>query len=435
LHRIILGPRSTLSLDVSRVFSLPTTPLMPESPTLPPTSAPHFPAGTLAAHQPSGEPLHICLVSNTAWSIYNYRLGLLHALRDAGARVTIIAPEDRAFVPLQQMGCECIALKLASKGTSPIEDLLTCFALYRLYKRLAPDIVFHYTIKPNIYGTFAAAFAKVPSIAVTTGLGYVFLHANRAARIAQTLYKWAFRYPREVWFLNPDDRDAFVHTNLLVHPERVRLLRGEGVDLQRFRVAPPRDEHAFRFILIGRLLWDKGVGEFIEAARRLKDQFPQARWQLLGPVGVANPTAISREQVEAWCAEGLIEYLGEAEDVRPHIAGADCVVLPSYREGVPRTLLEAAAMGRMAIATRVPGCVEVVEDGVNGILCEARDASALTHAMQQVLCMPASQRRAMEVAARQKAETAFDERVVIDIYQQVLDRVGNKTISLAKRDI
>lgn len=433
-------------------------------------------------------PLHVCLVSNTAWSIYNYRLGLLTALRAAGARITIIAPEDRTFAPLQAMGCDCIDLKLASKGTSPVQDLGTLLSLFWHYRRLSPDVVFHYTIKANIYGTLAAAAARVPSVAITTGLGYVFLHANRAAKIAQTLYRLAFRFPREVWFLNPDDRTAFLDRNLLAHPERARLLRGEGVDLTRFAVMPkpvndmpPTDDrddvHAdlsavahvdcqtnvqtgldthhgvaphtdsgtrvgdtavvapFRFLLIGRLLWDKGVGEFIDAARRLKALYPQARWQLLGPVGVANPSAISRAEVQAWVDEGLVEYLGEAEDVRPSIAAADCIVLPSYREGVPRTLLEAAAMGRMAIATRVPGCIEVVEDGVNGILCKARDATDLADAMARVLRLTPTQRVTMEVAARRKAETEFDEKVVLGMYQQTLQSISDKTISLTGNPI
>jgi glycosyltransferase involved in cell wall biosynthesis len=379
--------------------------------------------------------MHICLVSNTAWSIHNYRLGLLTGLAAAGVRVTIIAPEDRAFAPLKAMGFTCIPLPLASKGTSPLEDLGTLAYLFRQYRRLAPDVVFHYTIKPNIYGTLAAALARVPSVAVTTGLGYVFLHASRAAQIARLLYRLAFRFPREVWFLNPDDQNAFLEEHLLAHPERARLLRGEGVDLERFSVQPRTDDGTFRFLLIGRLLWDKGVAEFIDAARQLKDDFPQARWQLLGPVGVANPSAISREEVQAWCDEGLIEYLGETDDVRPLIAQANCVVLPSYREGVPRTLLEAAAMGRIAIATRVPGCIEVVEDGVNGILCAPRDASDLATAMRHAVLMPVAERREMEQAARDKAVREFDEKVVLGVYEQALQHITGNAISLSGKSI
>lgn len=374
--------------------------------------------------------LHLCLVSNTAWSIYNYRQGLLQTLLAQKVRITIIAPEDRTFALLREMGCACLPLKMASKGTRPLQDGATLLQLYGLYRRLQPDTVFHYTIKPNIYGTLAAALARVPSVAVTTGLGYVFLHDTPAARVARALYRMAFRFPREVWFLNPDDRSAFLDGKLLAHPERARLLRGEGVDLQHFAMTPPPARAPFRFLLIGRLLWDKGVGEYVDAARTLRAEFPDVEWQLLGPVGVENPSAISRAEVDAWVAEGVMTYLGEAHDVRPAIAQADCIVLPSYREGVPRTLMEAAAMGRIAIATRVPGCVEVVEDQVNGILCEVRDADALADAMRAVLTWPSARRREVERAARQKAEREFDERVVLQQYQRTLSDITGRTFSV-----
>jgi len=387
--------------------------------------------------------LHVCLVSNTAWSIYNYRHGLLQTLCNQGARVTIIAPEDRTFAMLQSMGCECLHLRMASKGTKPRQDGATLLQLLEHYRHLRPDVVFHYTIKPNIYGTLAAAIARVPSVAVTTGLGYVFLHDTPAARVARALYRIAFRFPKEVWFLNPDDRSAFLDGKLLAHPERARLLRGEGVNLNHFSLTPPASNATdsaapsdaagrapFRFLFIGRLLWDKGMGEFVEAARRLRHEFPSVEWQLLGPVGVENPSAISPGDVRAWVDEGVVTYLGEAHDVRPAIAQADCIVLPSYREGVPRTLMEAAAMGRIAIATRVPGCVEVVEDQVNGILCEVRNADALANAMRMVLTWSPERRREVERAARDKAEREFDERVVLRQYQRTLSDITGRTFSL-----
>jgi glycosyltransferase involved in cell wall biosynthesis len=374
--------------------------------------------------------LHLCLVSNTAWSIYNYRQGLLQTLLAQKARITIIAPEDRTFALLREMGCECVPLRMASKGTRPLQDGATLRQLFGLYRRLRPDVVFHYTIKPNIYGTLAAALARVPSVAVTTGLGYVFLHDTPAARVARGLYRMAFRFPREVWFLNPDDRRAFLDGKLLAHPERARLLRGEGVDLHHFQMTSPPTSPPFRFLLIGRLLWDKGVGEFVAAARLLRPDFPDVEWQLLGPVGVENPSAISQKEVQAWVDEGVVRYLGEAHDVRPAIADAACIVLPSYREGVPRTLMEAAAMGRIAIATRVPGCVEVVEDQVNGILCEVRNIAGLAEAMRAVLTWSSARRREAEHAARRKAEREFDERVVLQQYQRTLSDITGRTFSV-----
>jgi glycosyltransferase involved in cell wall biosynthesis len=364
--------------------------------------------------------LRITLVCNTAWAIYTYRQGLIRELVARGVEVTVLAPRDRTFDLLGAMGCRCIDLPVASKGTNPRDDLRTLWALYRHYRSIRPHIVFHYTIKPNIYGSIAAKLAGVDSVAVTTGLGYVFIQQSRAAQVAKKLYRFAFRFPREVWFLNRDDQAAFVDQKLLVHPERARLLHGEGVDLEQFAFTPLPDKPHFDFVLIGRLLWDKGVGEYVEAARRVRARYPQARFRLLGPVGVDNPSAITRDEVAAWEQEGVIEYLGEAHDVRPFIAAADCVVLPSYREGVPRTLMEASAMGRPIVATDVPGCREVVADGVNGLLCEVRNAESLAERLAQMLDMSGAARRAMGERGRQKVAAEFDERVVIEKYKDLV---------------
>jgi len=362
-------------------------------------------------------PLHVCLVCNTAWAIHTYRPGLIKALLAQGARVTVLAPRDRTFAPLQALGVTCIDVPVASKGTNPLADLKTLAALWRHYRALKPDMVFHYTIKPNIYGTIAAALARVKSIAVTTGLGYVFIQRSRAAQVAKRLYKIAFRFPREVWFLNPDDHRTFVDAGLLVHPERAYLLRSEGIDLDQFPLTPMvAGDGGLVFILVGRLLWDKGVAEYVAAARAVKTRYPQARFQLLGPVGVANPSAISQQEVEQWVAEGVLEWLGETDDVRPYLSAADCVVLPSYREGMPRTLLEASALGRPIVATRVPGCRDVVEDGVTGLLCEVRSADDLAAKMLHMLEMTAQQRAHMGELGRARMQAEFDERLIIERY-------------------
>ncbi|MEM5367331.1 glycosyltransferase family 4 protein [Paraburkholderia azotifigens] len=379
----------------------------------------------------SASALRIALVCNTAFAIYQYRQGLIRTLVARGVEVTVIAPRDRTTALLEQMGCRCIELHVASKGTNPRDDLRTMGALYKLYRSIRPHIVFHYTIKPNIYGTIAAKLAGVDSVAVTTGLGYVFIQKSRAAQIAKLLYRFAFRFPREIWFLNQDDEAAFRDQKLLAHPERARLLHGEGVDLEQFSFTPLPDrkradennQRAFSFVLIGRLLWDKGVGEYVEAARRLRATYPHARFQLLGPVGVDNPSAISQAEVDAWVREGVIDYLGEAHDVRPLIAAADCVVLPSYREGVPRTLMEASAMGRPIVATNVPGCREVVADGVNGLLCEARSVESLAAALARMLDMHDDERRAMAGRGRAKVMQEFDERVVVDRYKSLIQQL------------
>ncbi|MFK4444387.1 glycosyltransferase involved in cell wall biosynthesis [Caballeronia udeis] len=371
--------------------------------------------------------LRITLVCNTAWAIYTYRRGLLRMLIERGVEVSVIAPRDRTSAPLEEMGCRCVELPVASKGTNPRDDLKTLAALYREYRATRPHLVFHYTIKPNIYGSIAAKLAGVPSIAVTTGLGYVFIQKSRTASVAKRLYRFAFRFPREVWFLNQDDRQAFIDQNLLVHPDRARLLHGEGVDLDDYAFQPlPRanpQTEGFFFILIGRLLWDKGVAEYVDAARRLRLKYPYARFQLLGPAGVDNPSAITLDEVQAWQREGVIDYLGEAHDVRAFIGNADCVVLPSYREGVPRTLMEASAMGRPIVATDVPGCREVVENGVTGLLCEVKSVDSLAQQLERLLLSSHMARAEMGVAGRAKVAREFDENAVVERYKGTIRAV------------
>lgn len=389
-------------------------------------------ASTQPAAAERARSLSICLVCNTSFAIYTYRQGLIRTLIANGATVTVIAPRDRTTALIEQMGCRFVELFVAAKGTNPRDDLRTLAALYRHYRAIKPDIIFHYTIKPNIYGTVAAWLARVPSIAVTTGLGYVFIQKSRAAMVAKALYRFAFRFPREVWFLNRDDQAAFVESRLLAHPERARLLNGEGVDLNQFAYRAPRQnpKQNFTFVLIGRLLWDKGVGEYVEAARLLRPQHPDARFQLLGPAGVDNPSAVTLDAVRAWEREGIIEYLGEAHDVREHIANADCVVLPSYREGVPRTLMEASAMGRPIVATDVPGCREVVADGITGYLCEAKSAASLADRLQAMMALSAEERRAMGERGRTKVAAEFDENAVIARYLEALHELTGVSLDL-----
>ena len=378
--------------------------------------------------------LHICLVCNTAWAIHTYRPGLIRGLLQNGIRVTVIAPYDATADAMTALGADYIDLPLASKSVNPFNDLRTLYALWRIYRKLQPDLIFHYTIKPNIYGSLAAMLARVKSIAVTTGLGYVFIRSSRSAKVAKLLYRLAFRFPREVWFLNPDDRETFLKQNLLAHPERAVLLPGEGIDLNQFQLSPlPTARQHFNFILIGRLLWDKGVGEYVAAARQLKRIYPHARFLLLGPAGIANPSAITRDELNLWIEEGCIEWLGETDDVRTYIADADCVVLPSYREGMPRTLLEASAMGRPIVASRVPGCQDVVVDGVTGLLCAARSADQLAAAMAQMLDMTLEQRTRMGLAGRDRMLAEFDERTVVARYFSTVKAQTGVVLSVRDR--
>ncbi|WP_338862363.1 glycosyltransferase family 4 protein [Mycetohabitans rhizoxinica] len=368
--------------------------------------------------------MRVVLVANTLWSIVIFRPGLLRTLVRMGVDVVVMAPVDDTLPRALELNVRVIPLELSAKGTNPMRDLALVRTLVTRYRALKPDLVFHYTIKPNIYGSIAAKLAGVPCIAVTTGLGYAFVNTNLVARVAKALYRFAFRFPHEVWFLNGDDWQDFV-AQRLVDPAKTQVLPGEGIDLAHFapRAAGVSDGHV-RFLLIARMLWDKGVGEYVEAARLVRAVYPQAVFQLLGATDVANPSAISAEQMRTWVAEGVIDYLGTTQDVRDIIARADCVVLPSYREGVPRTLLEGAAMAKPLVATRAIGCREVVVDGENGLLCAPKDAADLARKLQHIIEMGPDARATMGARGRRMVEQRYDERIVIERYLAAMRRVG-----------
>ena len=280
-----------------------------------------------------------------------------------------------------------------------------------------------FTIKNNLYGATAARSLGIPFLPNVTGLGTAFLSVGLLRRAAETLYRLAFARLPVIFFQNEDDRDLFV-SQRLVRSDQAMLLPGSGIDLDRFAAAAyPREDDDIRFLMISRLLRDKGVVEYVEAARAVRGAFPNARFQLLGAAGYDNRTAIDAATAARWHEEGAIEYLGTSDDVRPLIAAAHCVVLPSYREGAPRTLIEAAAMARPLIATDVPGCRAVIDNGISGYLCKVRDSGDLAAAMRRFLAHPHGERAAMGMAGRGKMERDYAVGIVIDRYRQAIRKL------------
>ena len=360
----------------------------------------------------------VVLAANSLWYITNFRTGLVRALRDAGYRPIVVAPADpKNEGRLAELGIEFVPIKIDRKGLNPIVELSLLSRLSRLLRRLRPSAYVGFTIKPNIYGAVAASRLRIPVIANVSGLGTAFIRRGALQRTVTGLYRIAFRRA-VVFFENADDRQLFVDRRIL-RPEQARLVPGSGIDLDSFAVADlPSDETIF--LLIARLIGDKGVREFVEAARSLRQRMPHARFQLLGGIDEGNRTSIQKPELNAWVHAGVIEYLGETDDVRPFIAKASAVVLPSYREGLPRSLLEGAAMGRPLIATDVPGCRDVVDEGVNGFLCESRNPVSLADAMWRLGSLPEQQRSSMGAAARRKVQEQFSEALVIRAYLNAL---------------
>lgn len=362
----------------------------------------------------------IVIALNTAWNLVNFRAGLIRALVAEGYEVVAVAPNDEYASRLAELGCRFVALPMDNKGTHPGRDLLLFFRFLNLLRCEHPDVFLGYTIKPNVYGSLAAHALGIPVVNNIAGLGTAFIRNNWLTRLVRLLYKTAFSRSHHVFFQNNEDLQMFVEQGL-IPADKVSRLPGSGVDLGVFHYVPmlSLENRPFCFLLVARLLWDKGVGEYVEAARMVRRKYPSTTFQLLGFLDVKNQTAVSSAQMDDWVDEGVVEYLGVADDVKPYLAAADCVVLPSYREGVPRSLLEAAAIGRPIVTTDAVGCRDAVDDGVNGLLCCVGDASDLAEKMQLIVEMSPSERELMGNAGRKKMELEFDEKIVIDRYLRV----------------
>ena len=361
--------------------------------------------------------MHVLVLASFAPSLLNFRGPLIADLIAAGHRVTACAPDLPPDVAtrLTAMGAAPLAVPLRRTGRNPLADVKALAALWRLFGALRPDAVLTYTAKPNIYGLLAARARRVPRrAALVTGLGYAFTDGGGAKRrvfrtLISALYRVSLRGAHDVIFQNPDDRGEFARRGIIAPRQRSHVVAGSGIDLGRFKRVPvPAGPPVF--LMIARLIRDKGIGEFVEAAQAVKAVQHDAEMRILGPLD-DNPAGIGPRQVAAWQDAGLVRYLGETDDVRPHLAACTVYVLPSYREGLPRTVLEAMATGRAVITTDAPGCRETVVPGENGVLVPPRDAPALAAAMRRFVDEP---RLAVTMGARsrQLAEERFDVRQV-----------------------
>jgi glycosyltransferase involved in cell wall biosynthesis len=362
--------------------------------------------------------MHVLILGSYAPSLINFRGPLLSDLVAGGHRVTACAPDIGPDIAeaLRRIGAVPCSVPMGRTGRNPLADLETLVALWRLFRRVRPDLVLTYTAKPNVYGTLAARAAGVPRrVALVTGLGYAFAEGGEAGRrtlraLLSGLYRTAFRAAHAVVFQNPDDRAEFVRRGITGHGQDCAVVPGSGIDLERFVAAPVPDGPPV-FLMIARLIRDKGIVELAEAAKIVKAVRPDAEIRLLGPPD-DNPNGVGRDLLRAWQDRQLIRYLGETTDVRPHLRSCMVYVLPSYyREGLPRTILEAMAIGRAVVTTDMPGCRETVVDGRNGFLVRPRDAEALAGAMLRFVAEP---RIAADMGAqsRRLAEERFDVKTV-----------------------
>ncbi|MFW5995098.1 MAG: glycosyltransferase family 4 protein [Spirochaetia bacterium] len=368
---------------------------------------------------------------NIAWNIVNFREGLVRSLVDSGYEVIVLAERDDSLEELRDLPVRFVRISIHSRSMNPLRDL-RLFAQYLLLfarNRQRAAAFLGFTVKPNVYGSIAAQLCGIPVINNVAGLGTLFNGSAVSGFLARRLYQVALFRSRRVFFQNTFDQTLFLQHGLVRFRQSV-LLPGSGVDLVRFRALEygggrrmngDRGVGVTRFLMITRLLWDKGVGEFADAARIVVKRHPDVCFILAGFTEYRHKAAVPVETIEQWESEGILKFIGRVRDVRPVIEEADCIVLPTaYREGTPRVLLEAAAMSRPIITTDIPGARDVVEDGRSGYLCRPRDPNDLADKLEEFLLLASDQRRAMGEAGRRHVETHYDENLVIEAYRKEL---------------
>lgn len=361
------------------------------------------------------------IIASYPASILKFRGALIAALKDKGLEIHIAAPEFNTYpdecAQLEALGYTVHDIPMQRTGTNPAIDAKTLLTLYRLMRKIKPDYVMGYTIKPVIYGSLAASLARVPHrFALITGLGYAFQGAEESnykksnlQKLMHQLYSVALTSTHKVFFQNPDDEALFKAMKIIKPSIPTKVVNGSGVNVSEYSVVPfpvEKELPAAKFLLIARLLGDKGIREYAQAAAIIKAKYPQAQFDLVGWID-DNPDAIKQSELDSWTAEGIFKFWGKLADVKPAIAACSIYVLPSYREGTPRTVLEAMAMGRPVITTDAPGCRETVIDDHNGYLVPVKAVNELAEAMEKFIVDP-TLITSMGAASRQLAEEKFD---------------------------
>jgi glycosyltransferase involved in cell wall biosynthesis len=382
----------------------------------------------------AGEAGHmkIAVIAGLAESLINFRGPLLTTLAKGGHEVIAIAPGENPEIAgkLRKVGVSYCAVELERTGMNPVRDIRALLRMTLKLRSINPDIVLGYTIKPVIFGSLAARLAGVPHIfSIITGLGYAFMKQNfkqsMVNRIVSCLYRIVLAFNEKVFFQNPDDMSLFCRQRLIGNRDKAELLNGSGVDLDYFGQVPAQTIRPV-FLLIARLLKNKGIDEYAEAARILKTRYPTAEFRILGPFD-SNPAAVEKHRISEWQKAGIIKYMGETSDVRPFIAEASVYVLPSYREGTPRSVLEAMAMGRPVVTTTAPGCRETVIDGENGFLVPVKDKHALARAMEKFIINP-DLVATMGQRSREIAEDKYDVHKVNSVIMEAMGLTDEESL-------
>ena len=369
---------------------------------------------------------YIIVAANTSWGLYNFRKNLILSLLAEGYRVVAISSHDDYLGKLQSLGCECINIGVDSGGKNPFKDIKTIIQLFNVYRKIQPLVVLHFTPKICIYSSIACSLNNISFISNISGLGVLSSEHGFLSKLVKFLYKLSQRKASKVFFQNEIDRSSFIDSKIVAYDITDRL-PGSGVDLDYFTVEKYKKNTNVKFILVARMLYAKGIVEYVDAAKHIKKIYPNVKFYLLGPADVDNPSAISQSTIDSWSNKGYIDYLGSAKDIRKYLSNVDCVVLPSYyAEGVPKSLLEAGAMGKIIVTTDTAGCRDTVDEGVNGFLCAPKNVEDLINKLEVVIKMIGSDRIHMGLNSRKKMEKEFDEKIVLDKYKEEIFQIYNE---------
>lgn len=349
---------------------------------------------------------------------------LLKELQSQGHSIYVIATKDEYSPKLEQEGFKFFDIKVSNNSKNPLTDINLIRNYIKIYKKISPDIILHNAIKPNIYGTIAAGILGIKTINNISGLGTLFIKESISTKIAKFLYKISQKKATKVFFQNPEDRKLFLQ-NKLISENKSDLIPGSGVDTKQFsaKVYPKINSDTFRFLFIGRLIKDKGIIEYFESANHISSNKNGVRFNVLGPLYEENETGIGSKELEKWTVNEKIVYLGETDNVASELAKCDCLVLPSYREGLSKVLIEASSMRIPIVTTNVPGCKHVVTDGINGLLCKAKDSKSLEKAMLKILDSSKEELIKMGEEGRKIAINKFDIRIVVGKYIDAINQI------------
>lgn len=365
--------------------------------------------------------MKIAFVANTCWNIYNFRKGLVNHFISNGEEVIVLAPKDEYTEQVAKWGAKCIHTPLDGTGANPLKDFGYIKNLHSIFRSEKPDVILSFTIKSNIYTCLAGKINRIPVICNVSGLGTVFLVKGLSGKMAMVLYRLAFRFSSHIFFQNADDKRLF-SSKIKVKDEKAGVLPGSGIDLGQFEPIPYPRSKKTRFVMVSRVIIEKGVREYAEAASSFSEE-ENVSFTLVGKFDEHHSRSVKKEELNHWINSGWIEYKEHSDKIAEIIADHDAVVLPSYREGTSRTLLEGAAIGRPLLTSDVPGCRDVVRDGYNGFLFEAKNSKNIVDKLKLFLSLSHDERKQMAANSRALVQETYDEKIVIDMYASTIRRI------------